>query len=255
MKVKKRFANVNRPLTPEEERALAEAIELEGVTDPVILWNDWIVDGHNRRRIANRLGMADDDIPQVQKDFEDEDEAEEWIIRRQLARRNLNPHDFKVFIGKLYNATKQDAGGDRKSKGQNVLLIGETAEEIGNEHGVSEKTVKRAGKVAEAHAKLTDAGKILYSAGKLTDSQVEKLASKSADKQNQISRQIRTGQKTAKDLLETKSKPVDLARKNRQLAHEYRDKLARAICDYHEVKPNRKERDRLVKLIQGVTLW
>lgn len=49
--------------------------------------------------------------------------------------------------------------------------------------------------------------------------------------------------------------PGDLAKKNKTLAHAHRDKLARAICDYHEVCPNRKERDRLVKLVQGVELW
>jgi len=49
--------------------------------------------------------------------------------------------------------------------------------------------------------------------------------------------------------------PSELAKKNKTLAHSYRDKLARAICDYHEVCPNRSERDRLVKLVQGVQLW
>ena len=43
--------------------------------------------------------------------------------------------------------------------------------------------------------------------------------------------------------------------KAKNLANQYRDKLARAICDYHELAPNRVERDRLVKLVQGVELW
>ena len=44
-------------------------------------------------------------------------------------------------------------------------------------------------------------------------------------------------------------------RLTRNLANQYRDKLARAICDYHELVPNRAERNRLVKLVQGVELW
>lgn len=48
---------------------------------------------------------------------------------------------------------------------------------------------------------------------------------------------------------------ADLAKKNRALAHAHRDKLARAICDYHALNPNRSEKDRLVKLVQGVELW
>ena len=43
--------------------------------------------------------------------------------------------------------------------------------------------------------------------------------------------------------------------KCKSLANQYRDKLARAICDYHQLTPNRDERDRLVKLVQGVDLW
>ena len=43
--------------------------------------------------------------------------------------------------------------------------------------------------------------------------------------------------------------------KAKNLANQYRDKLARAICDYHELTPNRAERDRLVKVVQGVDLW
>jgi hypothetical protein len=52
---------------------------------------------------------------------------------------------------------------------------------------------------------------------------------------------------------EEPSKPDPEKCKN--LANQYRDKLARAICDYHQLTPNRDERDRLVKLVQGVDLW
>lgn len=43
--------------------------------------------------------------------------------------------------------------------------------------------------------------------------------------------------------------------KARSLAHQYRDKLARAICDCHDHKPNRAKRDELVKLVQSVEVW
>ena len=52
---------------------------------------------------------------------------------------------------------------------------------------------------------------------------------------------------------EEPSKPDPEKCKN--LANQYRDKLARAICDYHQLAPNRSERDRLVNLVQGVDLW
>ncbi len=49
--------------------------------------------------------------------------------------------------------------------------------------------------------------------------------------------------------------PEDAAKKVKSLADQYRDKLVRAIDDYHQHKPNAKERDRLVKVVQGVSLW
>jgi hypothetical protein len=43
--------------------------------------------------------------------------------------------------------------------------------------------------------------------------------------------------------------------KAKNLANQYRDKLVRSIDDYHRLAPNRTERDRLVKVVQGVYLW
>ena len=47
----------------------------------------------------------------------------------------------------------------------------------------------------------------------------------------------------------------EAAKKVRSIADQHRDKLVRAIDDYHRHEPNAKERDRLVKLVQGVELW
>jgi len=48
-----------------------------------------------------------------------------------------------------------------------------------------------------------------------------------------------------------------LAKKNRTLAQSLIDKAARAVCDLHEVKPNRDKRDKVVNLLQeaGGLLW
>jgi len=46
-----------------------------------------------------------------------------------------------------------------------------------------------------------------------------------------------------------------LVKKVRSIAHQHRDKLVLAIDDYAQHKPNPKEQDRLVRLVQGVSLW
>lgn len=49
----------------------------------------------------------------------------------------------------------------------------------------------------------------------------------------------------------------ELAKRNKTLAKSLIDKAARAVCDLHEVKPNRVQRDKIVKLLQqaGGMVW
>lgn len=55
--------------------------------------------------------------------------------------------------------------------------------------------------------------------------------------------------------LEKTDTPQESARKVKSLADQHRDKLVRAIDDYHVHKPNAKERDTLVQLVQSIILW
>jgi len=75
-----------------------------------------------------------------------------WIITNQLGRRNLIPEQTKYYLGKKYNLEKrQDLGhGNQKSGGQNDLPKRKTADRLATQHKVSEKTIKRDGKYAEA---------------------------------------------------------------------------------------------------------
>ena len=55
LRIDPEFAEKIPPLTPEEYEQLEANILAEGaVLSPLIIWNDVIVDGHNRYRIHNR---------------------------------------------------------------------------------------------------------------------------------------------------------------------------------------------------------
>ena len=86
LKINPRFRDAIPPLDAEEYENLRESIKSEGCRDAIIVWGDVIVDGHNRYEIC-----TDFDIPfrTFEKTFEDEDDAETWILRNQLGRRNL----------------------------------------------------------------------------------------------------------------------------------------------------------------------
>ena len=87
IQINPKFKELIRPLSFDEQALLEKSIQEEGCRDKIILWNDTIVDGHNRYEICTKLGLPfETDFIQ----FKDESEAIEWMILNQLGRRNLN---------------------------------------------------------------------------------------------------------------------------------------------------------------------
>lgn len=77
------------PLSDEEFAQLEKNILADGCRDPLVLWGQLLVDGHNRYAICTKHGLPFDT---VQKEFADRDDAIEWMINNQLGRRNLNDY-------------------------------------------------------------------------------------------------------------------------------------------------------------------
>lgn len=138
------------PLTEDELLQLEENILEEGlVLMPLIVWNNTIVDGHNRYRIAQEHPGIEFRIHE--KHFNNKYEALSWICKNQLGRRNLTPQQKKYLIGERYDAEKKAHGGDRKSKlAKSSDQIGHLIEgqkkrkQIAEETGTSEGYVQRA---------------------------------------------------------------------------------------------------------------
>lgn len=138
------------PALSGEELAQLEAnIVEDGCRDPLTLWGRVIIDGHNRFDICTRLGIP---FQTVQKQFPTREAALDWMDCHQLGRRNLTPDARKLLLGRRYNRLKADPTANlaqNAPKGQNVPSGGSTAERLAAEHGVNEKTVKRAGQFAQ----------------------------------------------------------------------------------------------------------
>lgn len=138
------------PLTKDELAQLEENILDEGlVLMPLIVWNNTIVDGHNRYRIAQAHPGIE--FRTHEKHFNSRYEALSWICKNQLGRRNLTPMQKKYLIGERYDAEKMIHGGDRKSEGakssdKSCHLESEnrTRKRIAEESGVSEGSVQNA---------------------------------------------------------------------------------------------------------------
>jgi len=106
------------PLKPEEHKLLEESILADGIRDKLITWQGYIVDGHNRYKIAKKHGLT---FETLEKEFDNIEDVKDWMDANQLARRNLTRDQWEITIGRRYNREKKDYGGDR-SKWQNLPL-------------------------------------------------------------------------------------------------------------------------------------
>ena len=200
LNINKRFKELHRQQTEEERKQLEADILEEGrVRDAIIVMKgDVILDGHNRYEIATKYKLP---FSVAIKHFDSELAAEKWILRNQLARRNLTPHEFKIAIGRLFNDEKKEPHRPVLPQNEGVNSKGETAEKLADETGVSSATVERAGKRAEAYDKLSKAAKFLIDEkpSRATDKAVIALAKKSTGDQQDLARQVRTGQQPSFD--------------------------------------------------------
>jgi hypothetical protein len=79
------------PALSKDERTLLEAnLIVDGCRDPLSLWGDVLIDGHNRYEICTRRGLTFE-TRQIEG-LESEDDARLWICRNQLGRRNLTDY-------------------------------------------------------------------------------------------------------------------------------------------------------------------
>lgn len=77
------------PLQAEEFSQLEANILADGCRDPLVVWGETLIDGHNRYEICTRLGLA---FEFVSKEFASRDDVTEWIIKNQFGRRNLSDY-------------------------------------------------------------------------------------------------------------------------------------------------------------------
>ena len=87
IKINETFKKLIPPLSADEYNALETSIVKEGVREAIILWGDFIVDGHNRYEIATRHGLP---YNTISKEFASEDDVIIWMIINQFGRRNIN---------------------------------------------------------------------------------------------------------------------------------------------------------------------
>jgi site-specific DNA-methyltransferase (adenine-specific) len=181
------FQNLIPPLTAEEYQGLEASIIAEGCRDPLITWNGWIVDGHNRHEICRK---HDIEFRTVEKEFESAEEAKVWIIDNQKGRRNLTVQQ-KLDIGfkraellrpKAEENLRQSPGRGKKGyqKSDKVLEPVDTLGEAADYAGVSRDTASKYKKIQES---ADDVLKEKVAAGEISINQGYKEVQKKTKKQ------------------------------------------------------------------------
>ena len=111
LKIDPEFQSQIPPLTDDEFKQLEENILKEGkLISPLIVWNNTLVDGHNRYAILQK--HPEIYFSTMPLRFANREEALAWICKNQLGRRNLTPEQKKFLIGKQYSVEHRKPGGN-----------------------------------------------------------------------------------------------------------------------------------------------
>jgi len=143
------------PLRDDELQLLEQSVLAEGIRDPLVVWNRdgeyVLLDGHHRYDLAQKHRL---DYSTVEMEFADESEAVQWVLRNQLARRNLTDEQRTLILGRLYNQMKLAQGRPPESKkSANFAPFSgshATSRYVASLHGVGYRTVQNAAEFAKA---------------------------------------------------------------------------------------------------------
>ena len=122
IEIKEEFKNLIPALSAEEYAQLEANILNEGIREPIITWNGYIIDGHNRYDIATRFDL---EYKTTSKHFESEIDVKIWMATNQLGRRNLSDYVKGELMEEIENLEKQKGEKNLKTnigEGQRLSL-------------------------------------------------------------------------------------------------------------------------------------
>ena len=119
IKIDPEFKNLIPPLTDEEYDGLRDSLLSEGCRDALVLWNDVLVDGHNRYEICKKHGIP---FKTIQKNFDSREDAILWMMQNQLSRRNLIAYQRSVIALQMESIIAKKAKAQQIRSTENRVL-------------------------------------------------------------------------------------------------------------------------------------
>ena len=118
IKIKEEFKKLIPALTKEEYKQLENNCIAEGIREKILIWNGFIIDGHNRYEISLKWDL---EIQTETKHFQDEEAVKEWMILNQFGRRNLSNYQRSVLALQLEEVFSKKAKENQIRKPNSVL--------------------------------------------------------------------------------------------------------------------------------------
>jgi len=227
------------PLDAETYAALEANLLQHGCRDALVLWDNILIDGHNRYEILSKHGLP---FNTVNKDFDSREEVLIWIVSTQVARRNLSPLQLSHFRGLHYKADKKVQGRFAKSeqvcKNRHSDGFSEsTATRLAEKYRVSPRTIERDAKIAaaiDAIGSVSSAAKRKILAGEVDiyRRELKELSSASEKKVKAIATAIEAGtfqkqRATAKKATGSSDFPASAIQTARKTVHNIQSELAK----------------------------
>ena len=167
IKIKEEFKSLIPALTKEEFKQLEQNCLDEGIREKILVWNGFIIDGHNRYEISLKWDL---EIQTETKHFKDEEAVKEWMILNQFGRRNLSNYQRSVLALQLEEVFSKKAKENQIRKPNSVMAKLpkqniNTREELSNVAQVGERTL---GMVKKIQEKATEEVKAKLSTGEVS---------------------------------------------------------------------------------------
>jgi N6-adenosine-specific RNA methylase IME4 len=151
LKIDVEFKKLIPKLTDDEFNQLEKNILDDGIRDKIIIWQDTIIDGHNRYKLAQKHNL---DFETDEMDFDDRNDVKIWIIKNQFGRRNISNYDrsrlvleLEPLISAKAKEKQRDAGGAVHQKSDKAVI--DTKKELAAVAGVSHDTIAKVKKIEQ----------------------------------------------------------------------------------------------------------
>lgn len=140
MTLDEEFNKLIPPLTPDEYEQLESSILQDGCRDPLITWQDVLVDGHNRYNICNKHKIP---FETTTIDLPDRQAVKIWMIQNQFGRRNLAPYQRAELVLQLEPLLKECAKQNQKQGFVNIDKPIHVRKELAKSANLSEGTLHK----------------------------------------------------------------------------------------------------------------